>query len=107
MDIPTDRQIRAARALLGWTQIELAERAVVAETVVKRVESGRAVRSAMLRAICDALADAGISFTANDGEYGVRIARAASGGATITTGAGRSEAPSPRPPRRTREARPG
>ena len=92
MDIPTDRQIRAARALLGWRQVELAERAVDAETVVKRVERGKAVRSAMLRAICAALADAGISFTANDGGYGVRVARAASDGATITTGAGRSGA---------------
>jgi transcriptional regulator with XRE-family HTH domain len=80
MDSPTDRQVRAARALLGWTQIELAEHALVAESVVKRIESGRAVRSATLRAIRDTLTKAGISFICTERECGVTITRDSGGG---------------------------
>ena len=35
----TARQTRAARALLGWTQETLAERALVSLTALKRLES--------------------------------------------------------------------
>ena len=35
----TSRQVRAARALLGWTQETLADKAVVALTALKRLES--------------------------------------------------------------------
>ena len=40
----TARQTRAARALLGWTQETLAERALVSLTALKRVESLRGKR---------------------------------------------------------------
>ncbi len=36
----TARQVRAARALLNWTQEMLADRALVALTALKRLESG-------------------------------------------------------------------
>ena len=39
----TGRQIRAARALLNWTQDMLAEKALVALTALKRLESERAL----------------------------------------------------------------
>ena len=35
----TSRQVRAARALLGWTQETLADKALVALTALKRFES--------------------------------------------------------------------
>ncbi|MFB8787203.1 helix-turn-helix domain-containing protein, partial [Pasteurella multocida] len=35
----TARQTRAARALLGWTQETLAEKALVSLTALKRLES--------------------------------------------------------------------
>ena len=35
----TSRQVRAARALLGWTQEVLADKALVALTALKRLES--------------------------------------------------------------------
>ena len=37
----TSRQVRAARALLGWTQELLADKALVALTALKRLESDR------------------------------------------------------------------
>jgi ribosome-binding protein aMBF1 (putative translation factor) len=37
----TSRQVRAARALLGWTQEMLADKALVALTALKRLESNR------------------------------------------------------------------
>ena len=37
----TARQSRAARALLGWTQQELADKALVSLTALKRLESER------------------------------------------------------------------
>jgi transcriptional regulator with XRE-family HTH domain len=37
----TSRQVRAARALLGWTQEMLADKALVALTALKRLESER------------------------------------------------------------------
>ncbi|CAP54038.1 conserved hypothetical protein [Gluconacetobacter diazotrophicus PA1 5] len=37
----TGRQVRAARALLNWTQEMLAEKALVALTALKRLESER------------------------------------------------------------------
>jgi transcriptional regulator with XRE-family HTH domain len=36
----THRQIRAARVLLGWSQQELADRAVVSVNTIGRIETG-------------------------------------------------------------------
>ncbi len=41
----TARQTRAARALLGWTQETLAERALVSLTALKRLESPRDLKA--------------------------------------------------------------
>lgn len=40
----TGRQSRAARALLGWTQETLADKALVSLTALKRLESANEVR---------------------------------------------------------------
>jgi hypothetical protein len=47
----TGRRVRAARALLNWTQDMLAEKAFVALTALKRVESERGLRCTRAHAI--------------------------------------------------------
>jgi transcriptional regulator with XRE-family HTH domain len=83
----TGRQIRAARALLGWTPVELAERAKVSYATVQRAEATADVpntRGANLHAIENTLRRAGIVFL-DEGEMqpggrGVRLARGRGGG---------------------------
>ena len=59
----TSRQVRAARALLGWSQELLADKALVALTALKRLESDRlSVRDATREAVRKALEAAGIEF---------------------------------------------
>ena len=38
--MPTIEQIRAARALLGWSQSDLADRADLSQTGIARIENG-------------------------------------------------------------------
>lgn len=75
----TPRQLRAARALLGWSQEELADRAVVARATVQRIERGLAVRTDVYFKVCRTLESAGIDFLpgrpGGKGE-GVRLATA-------------------------------
>lgn len=69
------RQIRAARALLGWSQQELADKAIVSLNAVARLEKGIVdSRVSTVQAIESALAKAGIEFIARSekGE-GVRL----------------------------------
>lgn len=69
------RQIRAARALLGWSQQALADRAVISLNAVVRLENGRAdTRLSTLTAIQTALVKAGVEFlpASSKGE-GVRL----------------------------------
>jgi predicted transcriptional regulator len=74
----TARQIRAARALLGWSQQELADRAIVSTNAVIRLERNAVdSRVSTVTALQRALAKGGIEFIAADdikGE-GVRLAR--------------------------------
>ncbi len=77
MSIPkvSIRQIKAARALLAWSQEKLAERSGVSSPTVKRLESsdgllgGRAETSTKL---VRALEAGGVEFT-NGGQPGVRL----------------------------------
>ena len=57
----TSRQVRAARALLGWTQEMLADKALVALTALKRLESesGLKVREDTRRQVRHALEKSG------------------------------------------------
>jgi predicted transcriptional regulator len=76
----TARQVRAARALLGWSQQELADRAIVSVNAVMRLERGKVdTRMSTLTAVERALIRGGIEFIVADqkGE-GVRLARPAS-----------------------------
>ena len=71
------RQIKAARALLGLSQVDLARLSGISEPTIKRLESaggdigGRATTGEAIRA---ALEDAGVIFVAENGEGpGVRL----------------------------------
>lgn len=67
-------QIRAARALLGWDQQELATRAQVAVRTLSSFEDGaRAPRERVRQAIVDALRNAGIEFIESDARIGVAL----------------------------------
>jgi transcriptional regulator with XRE-family HTH domain len=77
----TVEQLRGARALLGWSQTELAERAGMSLPTIKRVESGRGPRvsfEARMK-LRKALELGGVEFIdENGGGPGVRL-RARSG----------------------------
>jgi transcriptional regulator with XRE-family HTH domain len=70
-------QIRAARAILGWSQIQLARRAGVGLATLQRVEQNEGLvkgNFATILKIQKALEHAGIQFTEDDaGEIGVRL----------------------------------
>jgi transcriptional regulator with XRE-family HTH domain len=73
----TTRQIKAARALLGWSQGDLAQRSGVSEPTVARLESvegalgGREDTGEKIRAAIEA---AGVEFIQeNGGGLGVRL----------------------------------
>jgi hypothetical protein len=72
----TPRQVRAARALLKWDQIMLADKAVLALTALQRFEQGKSVGDATIQAIEKALADAGITFISRSHQEGVVLTRA-------------------------------
>jgi predicted transcriptional regulator len=71
----TGRHLRAARALLGWTQIELSKKAKVALGTVKRMEGFDGpvgARTDTVRHIVAVLEKAGIEFL-DEGSPGVRL----------------------------------
>ena len=73
----TPGEIRAARAMLGWTRQNLADRAVVALNSVIRLERGLVdSRTSTLSAVQKALQKAGIEFLSltENGE-GIRMKR--------------------------------
>lgn len=74
----TSRQVRAARALLGWTQEMLADTALVALTALKRLESpnGLKVSEETDHRVAKALEAAGIVFLASDQGEGVMLVQA-------------------------------
>ena len=71
----TPRQIRAARALLGWSQQELADKAIVSLNALARLERAAVdPRMSTLDAVERALIKAGIEFIpAGDKGEGVRL----------------------------------
>jgi transcriptional regulator with XRE-family HTH domain len=73
----TSRQIRAGRALLGWTQTMLADRALVAINTVRAIEQDRPYpKEDTVQAVEHALRKAGVVFLSEGplGE-GVRLAK--------------------------------
>lgn len=73
----TGRQIRAARALLHWTQELLAEKALVALTALKRLESerGLGVHESTRDQVRRALESAGVIFVDTIQNQGVLLQR--------------------------------
>ena len=75
----TPAQIRAARALLGWKQTDLAERAGVSEISIKNIERGATdPRGSTLAKLQSAFEAAGVQFLdpgqhSISGGHGVRI----------------------------------
>jgi predicted transcriptional regulator len=71
----TPRQIRAARALLGWSQQQLADQAIVSLNAVTRMENGKVdSRVSTITAIERTLAKAGVEFlSAGEKGEGVRM----------------------------------
>lgn len=64
--MPTLDQIRAARALLNWSQSDLAERAGLSQTGIARIESGvNQPNLQTMERITQAFDDAGIEFLRN------------------------------------------
>jgi transcriptional regulator with XRE-family HTH domain len=71
----TGRQLKAARALVGWEQTDLAKKAGVAISTIRRMESFTAeigARTGTLSLVQRALERAGIEFL-DDGSPGVRV----------------------------------
>lgn len=71
-------QIRAARALIGWKQTDLAKASGVSEMSVKNIERGVTdPRASTLQALQDALEQGGVVFldpgSNRDGGHGVRL----------------------------------
>ena len=69
------RQVKAARALLGWSQKDLAKVSGVSEPTIKRLEAGDGDlggRQTTIDAIRAALESAGAEFT-NADQPGVRL----------------------------------
>jgi predicted transcriptional regulator len=75
VEMITSRQIRAARALLGWSQQQLADNAIVSLNAVARLESGAVdSRISTVQAVQKALAKAGVEFlNADQKGEGVRL----------------------------------
>jgi len=71
----TGRQVRAARALLNWKQEMLAEKALVALTALKRLESERdlQVHETTRDQVRRVLESAGILFVESDRGRGVML----------------------------------
>jgi transcriptional regulator with XRE-family HTH domain len=74
----TAGQIRAARALIGWRQSDLAKKSGISEIAIKAIESrGTDPRASTLQAIQGAFEKAGVVFLSpgdiRDGGPGVRL----------------------------------
>jgi len=73
-------QIRAARALLGWRQEDLADAANIGVATIRRIEKGTGVLTGNVSTamkIATAFENAGIRFLSADesGDIGVRLVR--------------------------------
>jgi transcriptional regulator with XRE-family HTH domain len=97
-DSITIRQVKAARALVGWSQSDLADHSGMSEPTIARLESteGRlGGRQKTIRRIRGALESAGVQFTNGD-QPGVRLSKRAAapsaGDANVMASAARDKA---------------
>ncbi len=90
----TPRQIRAARALLDWSQQDLADKAIVSLNALARLERGTVdPRASTLLAVEKALMRAGVEFIPEgDRGEGVRLAAPESSRRTVPKAASRKRA---------------
>jgi transcriptional regulator with XRE-family HTH domain len=66
----TGDQVKAARALLGWSQFKLSRQSGISETTIQRFENGRLkLRGASRTAIVSALLNNGIEFVDSVGVH--------------------------------------
>ncbi len=74
----TPAQCRAARGLIDWSQLELAQRAAVGIVTIRQLEAGvHAPRRSTLDVVRRALEAAGVEFIdENGGGAGVRLRKA-------------------------------
>lgn len=69
-------QCRAARALLNWTQSDLAERVSISAVSIRAFEKGGEMRDSNLKLIRMTFEAAGVTFIPeNGGGAGVRLAK--------------------------------
>lgn len=66
--------LRAARALLGITQDELAERTGVGRNILQRIENGKSVPTAQIDVIRSYMEKRGIVFLESSVEHGPGVA---------------------------------
>src|SRR5579859_6902537 len=74
----TGSQIRAARGLLGWTQQQLADRAIISVNSLKKLEDGSSdPKLSTISAVKSALEAAGVEFISASGGRGegVRLSK--------------------------------
>jgi transcriptional regulator with XRE-family HTH domain len=74
----TTEQIKAARMLLGWDQVELATQAQLGVATIRRIEAQTGVAAgspASVEKIVRAFTAAGISFIAPDATGGIGVRR--------------------------------
>jgi transcriptional regulator with XRE-family HTH domain len=87
----TGAQLRMARGYLRWSAKELADRAGVAESTIKRMEQDDGfpiARGANIEAVYKTLADAGIIFVPeNGGGVGIRVRKPAPDSKEVTNSA--------------------
>ena len=100
----TGAQLRMARGYLRWSAKELAEKAGVAESTIKRMEQDEGfpiARGANIEAVYKTLTGAGIIFVPeNGGGVGIRVRKPAEPFGEKLTSASKSPAASRSPPRR-------
>lgn len=70
----TGAQIRAARALLGWSQRDLADKALLSETAILRMETNRAdSRASTLLKVRQSLESGCVEFINRNDAVGVLL----------------------------------
>jgi predicted transcriptional regulator len=100
----TGAQLRMARGYLKWSAKELANKAGVAESTIKRMEQDEGfpvARGANIEAVYKTLADAGIIFVPENGDgVGIRLRKSARPIGTEPTSVSKSPATTRSPSRK-------
>lgn len=73
--LPSIRMLRAARVLLNWSQLKLAEASGVHPSIISRLEGkkGGSAHAATLERLAAAMESAGVVFFSDSGMEGIKI----------------------------------